>query len=56
MNGHKWPTDERNADMDDLPHTEWVCEVCNAINSCLDGECQYCDGGQILEDEFERSK
>lgn len=31
-------------DMDDLPHTEWRCEVCNAANSCLDGDCQFCDG------------
>jgi hypothetical protein len=30
--------------MDDLPHTEWRCEECNAVNSCLDGDCQFCDG------------
>lgn len=35
---------ERNADMDDLPHTFWICEECGAENSCLDGDCQYCDG------------
>lgn len=31
-------------DWDDLPHTEWKCEVCGAGNSCLDAECQFCDG------------
>lgn len=31
-------------DMDDLPHTEWKCDECGAGNSCLDGECQFCDG------------
>jgi hypothetical protein len=30
-------------DMDDLPHTNWTCEKCKAVNSCLDGECQFCD-------------
>jgi hypothetical protein len=34
---------ERNADMDDLPHTEWKCEKCGAMNSCIDAECQFCD-------------
>ena len=38
---------ERNADMDDLPHTEWKCEFCGAENSCLDGECQFCDASKI---------
>lgn len=28
----------------ELPHTYWYCEVCEAENSCLDAECQYCDG------------
>lgn len=35
---------ERNADMDDLPHTTWICEYCDAENSCSDGECQWCEG------------
>lgn len=30
-------------DADDLPHTEWRCEECNALNSCFDAECQFCD-------------
>ena len=36
-------------DMDDLPHTEWKCEECAAVNSCLDGDCQFCDGKPIVE-------
>ena len=35
---------EQRPDWDDLPHTEWKCETCGAMNSCIDGECQYCDG------------
>ena len=30
----------------DLPHTFWECEICHKKNSCLDGECQFCDGGR----------
>ena len=37
-------------DADDLPHTEWECERCGAINSCLDGECQFCDPEQDRAD------
>jgi hypothetical protein len=40
-------------DMDDLPHTEWTCEECNAVNSCLDAECQFCGGGAEIEPEPE---
>lgn len=32
-------------DMDDLPHTTWTCEWCDAENSCIDGTCQYCSEG-----------
>lgn len=35
--------DRARPDMDDLPHTFWNCDGCNAQNSCLDGECQYCE-------------
>jgi hypothetical protein len=34
---------EQRPDQDDLPHTEWKCDQCGAMNSCLDGECQFCD-------------
>lgn len=37
-------------DWDDLPHTEGQCEQCGAQNSCVDAECQYCDGvGEIAD-------
>jgi hypothetical protein len=36
-------------DMDDLPHTDWKCDDCGAVNSCLDAECQYCGGGSELD-------
>jgi hypothetical protein len=29
----------------DLHHTFWYCNVCGGQNSCLDGECQYCECG-----------
>ena len=35
---------DQRPDADDLPHTEWKCEFCGAENSCLDADCQYCDG------------
>lgn len=38
---------ERIADWDDLPHTEWMCEHCHSTNSCLDADCQFCDGNRI---------
>ena len=28
----------------DRPHREWKCEHCGAMNSELDGECQFCEG------------
>jgi hypothetical protein len=34
-------------DVDDLPHTEWECERCHAMNSCIDGDCQFCDGAKV---------
>lgn len=44
---------ERNADEADLPHTEWKCEQCGAMNSCIDGECQFCSGEpEIPEPQF----
>jgi hypothetical protein len=39
-------------DADDLPHTAWVCEECQAVNSTLDADCQYCDGPAFTEVEF----
>jgi hypothetical protein len=38
-----YPDEPERPDMDDLPHTEWQCQHCGAMNSCLDGECQFCD-------------
>lgn len=38
-------------DMDDRPHTEWPCQMCGAINSHLDAECQFCDGGVVEPEE-----
>jgi len=40
----------RQADMDDLPHTEWRCDECKAVNSCWDGDCQFCDGPEDDDD------
>jgi hypothetical protein len=37
--------------MDDLPHREWRCEECGAMNSMLDADCQYCDGGKLVDEE-----
>jgi hypothetical protein len=37
-------------DADDLPHTTWECEWCGTENSCLDGECQFCDGPPSQQD------
>lgn len=37
------PYDQR-PDQDDLPHHEWKCDECGAVNSCLDAECQFCEG------------
>lgn len=37
----------RNCDADDLPHREWKCPHCNAVNSMLDAECQFCDYQEI---------
>lgn len=34
----------------DLPHRDWRCEECGALNSCYDGQCQYCDG-PLIEDQ-----
>ena len=34
--------------LDDEGDSHWECEVCKAVNSCLDGECQYC--GETLSD------
>jgi hypothetical protein len=31
----------------DLPHREWRCNSCGATNSCLDGECQFCECGGL---------
>lgn len=31
----------------DRSHTFWNCNVCAAQNSCLDGECQFCDCGGL---------
>ena len=31
-------------DMDDMPHREWICEHCEALNSMWDGKCQFCEG------------
>lgn len=39
-------------DADDLPHTEWICKECHAVNSALDADCQYCDGPTFTEVEF----
>jgi hypothetical protein len=32
----------RCQDADDMPHTEWKCEVCGTDNSMWDVDCQYC--------------
>jgi predicted ATP-dependent serine protease len=40
-------------DMDDLPHREWKCEHCGAANSMWDGDCQYCDHVDEVEDDEE---
>ena len=34
---------DQRPDADDLPHTEWKCEICGFENSCLDAECQNSD-------------
>ena len=39
------------ADMDDLPHREWICEHCHASNSMFDAECQFCDHVETVEDD-----
>jgi len=42
-------------DMDDIPHRNWKCEECGAINSMLDGDCQFCDGPLHEGDEDEQA-
>ena len=44
---------DQRPDQDDLPHTEWICEECHSSNSCLDAECQFCDGTQCDDSEYE---
>jgi hypothetical protein len=45
-------TYDQRPDMDDLPHMEWECSECNALNSCLDGDCQFCDGPAACEHDW----
>lgn len=30
-----------------MTRTDWRCNVCEAINSEIDGECQFCDCGGV---------
>lgn len=38
-------------DADDMPHREWTCEHCRAVNSHLDAECQFCEPERPEDDE-----
>jgi len=35
----------------DLPGGSWTCECCGSTNSDQDGECQFCDGIAISQDD-----
>jgi len=37
----------------DLPHRTWICERCDAENSCLDAECQFCDPPEQIREDWE---
>ncbi len=36
-------------DSDDMPHKEWKCPHCYAVNSMWDAECQFCDYHESYE-------
>jgi hypothetical protein len=48
MQNRSYPICDR-PDTDDLPHQQWKCDCCNAINSMFDAECQFCDGDEQPE-------
>jgi len=46
------PDDLDDGRGDDRDPGTWICEVCEARNSRIDGECQFCDGPEEPAERF----